>query len=156
MQTAIMPLLGKENFKKLTDEGYERINKDLRGVYLQGLFNIVKGTPVDEGRARNNWFLTIGAPSSSTSTSKSKGLGAIRSIKQTPQLVLNKKIFFTNNLPYIETLEYGGYPDPVKVGSFDVKSKKFVKKSEGGFSRQAPGGWVRKTLIAMSKKIGTL
>jgi len=145
MQAAVMPLLGKEKFKKLTDEGYESINNDLRGVYLQGLFNIVKGTPVDEGRARNNWFLSIGAPSGKTTTSKAKGLGALRQLRQMPKRVLNRKIFYTNNLPYIETLEYGGYPDPSKG-----------EKTAGGFSKQAPGGWVRGVLIAMSNKIRAL
>lgn len=140
-----MPLLGKEKFKKLTNEGYERINNDLRGVYFQGLSNIVRGTPVDEGRARNNWFLTVGAPSGKTTTSKAKGLGALRQLRQMPKRVLNRKIFYTNNLPYIETLEYGGYPDPNKG-----------EKTTGGFSKQAPGGWVRGVLIAMRNKIRAL
>lgn len=151
-----MPLIGRENFNKLTSEGLERVNKDLRGVYLSGLFDVVNGTPVDEGRARNNWFFTIGTPSDKTTTSKSKGLGAIRSIRQMPDYILNKKVYFTNNLPYIESLEYGGYPKPVKNGSWDKKKKAYVKKSEGGFSKQAPSGWVRATLIAMRNKIKTL
>lgn len=151
-----MPLIGREKVTKMTEDYYLRVNNDLRGVYFTGLFNIVKGTPVDEGRARNNWFLSIGAPSSNTTTSKAKGLGAIRELQQLPKRILNNKVFYSNNLPYIETLEYGGYPDPVKVGSLDVKSKKFVKKSSGGFSKQAPGGWVRGTLIAMQNKIRAL
>ena len=151
-----MPLKGKEKFKKLTSEGYERINNNIRGVYLQGLFNIVKGTPVDEGRARNNWFLSMGAASNKSTTSKSKGLGAIRQLRNMPKLVLNKKIFYTNNLPYIETLEYGGYPSPVKKGSYDKKKKSYDVRSSGGFSKQAPGGWVRATLIAMRNKIRVL
>ena len=157
MQAAIeMPLIGRENVKKLTDESMERINKDLRGVYLSGLFNVVMGTPVDEGRARNNWFLSMGTHSSKTTTSKSKGLGAIRSVRQMPDNVFNNKVYFTNNLPYIESLEYGGYPNPVKKGSWDKKKKQYVKRSESGFSKQAPGGWVRTTLIAMQNKIKTL
>ena len=151
-----MPLLGRERVTKMTEEYYTRVNNDLRGVYFTGLFNIVKGTPVDEGRARNNWFLSIGAPSSSTTTSKAKGLGAIRQLQQMPKRVLNNKIFYTNNLPYIGVLEYGGYPDPVKRGSWDVKDKKFIKKSSGKFSTQAPDGWVRATLIAMKNKVRKL
>jgi hypothetical protein len=151
-----MPLIGRENFKKLTDKGLERVNKDLRGVYLSGLYNVVVGTPVDEGRTRNNWFLTMGAPSSKTTTSKSKGLGAIRSIRQMPNYVLNKKMYFSNNYPSVVPLEYGGFPNPVKLGSWDKKKKTYVKKSEGGFSKQAPKGWVRATLIAMQSKIRSL
>jgi hypothetical protein len=74
-----------------------------------------------------------------------------------PKRVVNKKMFLTNNLPYIETLEYGGYPNPVKKGSWDVKGKKFTIKSTGGFSKQvAPDGWVRKTLKSMASKIRQL
>ena len=70
---------------------------------------------------------------------------------------MNQKIFFTNNLPYIETLEYGGYPNPVKKGTWVKKSKSYEVRSTGGFSKQvAPDGWVRKTLKAMAKKIRQL
>ena len=140
-----MPLKGRAKVDKAIEKTYLKANDNVRGVYLQGLYNIVIGTPVDEGRARNNWFLTTGAPSSKSTTSKSKGLGAIRSIRQMPKRVINQKMFFTNNLPYIETLEYGGYPSPNNG-----------KKTASGFSKQAPNGWVRKTLKEMAKKIRAL
>ena len=151
-----MPLIGRANIDSAIQKTYMKANDDVRGVYLQGLYNIVLATPVDEGRARNNWFLTADVPSSKKTTSKSKGLNALRQLRQMPKRVINKKMFFTNNLPYIETLEYGGYPTPVKLGSWDVKSKEYVIKSEGGFSKQAPVGWVRKTLKAMAKKVRQL
>jgi hypothetical protein len=148
-----MPLIGRENFKKLTDKGYEQANKDIRNVYLSGLLNIVEGTPVDKGRARNNWFLSVGVPSSQTTTSKSKGLGAIRQLRKMPHLVLGKKLFYTNNLPYIGVLEYGGYPK--QNSSFGPTVSK-TRKTSGGYSTQAPGGWVRSTLMAMRNKIRSL
>ena len=143
-----MPLIGRENFNKLTSEGLERVNKDLRGVYLSGLFNVVKGTPVYEGRARNNWFLTNGSPSGLVGRADDKsGGGSEASLMSMPPNVLNKKIYFTNNLPYIGVLEYGGYPNPSKG-----------KKTTGGYSNQlrpfkTPKGWVRATLISMANKI---
>ena len=73
-----------------------------------------------------------------------------------PQKVLNNKMFFTNNLPYIETLEYGGYPSPVKKGTWNKKKKAYEIRSSGTFSDQAVGGWVRKTLRVMAKKIRSL
>ena len=87
---------------------------------------------------------------------KASGLAATRQLNQMPTGVLNKKVFFSNNLPYIKALEYGGYPDPVKLGTYDKKLKEHVKKSSGGFSKQAPGGWVRTTLIAMANKVRKL
>ena len=145
-----MPIKGRANVDRAIEKRYLKANEDIRGVYLQGLYNIVLGTPVDEGRARNNWFLTTGSPSSNSTTSKSKGLGAIRSIRQMPKRVVNQKMYFTNNLPYIETLEYGEYPKPSKG-----------EKTTDGYSNQlkpfkSPKGWVRATLKEMAKKIRQL
>ena len=62
-----------------------------------------------------------------------------------PQRVLNRKIYFTNNLPYARKSEYGGFTN-----------KPETEKTIGGFSKQAPGGYVRKTLIKMQNKIRKL
>lgn len=51
-----MPLLGRKNVDSAIDDLYTKTNDNLRGVFLSGLTNIVQETPVDEGRARNNWF----------------------------------------------------------------------------------------------------
>ena len=61
-----------------------------------------------------------------------------------PKSILGKRLFFTNNLPYINKLEYGGYPNP---------PKNVTGKTAGGFSLQAPIGWVRKELKKMRKAI---
>lgn len=151
-----MPLVGRKAVDSAIDDLYTKTNDNLRGVYLAGLVNIVQETPVDQGRARNNWFLSVSTPSGSTTTSKSKGLGAIRQLRSMPLRVLNRKIFYTNNLPYISKLEYGGYPSPVKQGSYNKKTKSFDVLSSNGFSLQAPNGWVRKTLIKMQNKIRAL
>ena len=146
-----MPLRGLKKTKQAVIDLSKKANKNLKGVYLAGLGNIIKETPVDEGRARNNWFLTTGSPSSSTTTLTGDGQEITL-----PKNVLGKKIYFTNNLPYIGTLEYGEYPDPVKKGSYNKRSKSFEILSIGGFSKQAPKGWVRATLIKMQNKIRAL
>ena len=153
-----MPIKGRTKVDKALQQTKVKASDDIRGVYFIGLSAIIKQTPVDEGRARNNWFLTIGMPFSLTSgrgVSKT-GAGSDASLMTMPPYVMNKKVYFTNNLPYIETLEYGRYPNLVKKGTWDKKKKQYVKRSEGGFSKQAPGGWVRTTLIAMQNKIKTL
>jgi hypothetical protein len=74
-----------------------------------------------------------------------------------PAYVLNKKLYLTNNGPGINSLEYGGFPNPVIKGSYIKKSKSYEKLSTGGWSNQIdPGGWVRKTLILMQNKIRSL
>lgn len=152
-----MALKGLANLKRVMSvDLYEQMNDDIKGVYLSGLFNIVQETPADTGRARNNWFLSIGSPSRKTTKAKSSGLGTISELRKMPKRVLNRKLYLTNNLPYIGTLEYGGYPTPVKQGSYNKKTKSFEILSIGGFSKQAPVGWVRSTLIKMANKIRSL
>jgi hypothetical protein len=66
-------------------------------------------------------------------------------------------IFLVNNLPYASVVEYGSYPNPPKRGTYVPTGKTkygitgpgWVKRSEGGFSKQAPAGMVRVSLQEM-------
>jgi len=98
--------------KTLTETQFIRI---LRKIGLQLLRAIVMRTPVDTGRARANWQVTINTDSiesASDSTDKSGGstiskgssvLGVLRnmSINQI------QSIFISNNVEYIVDLENG-------------------------------------------------
>ena len=124
---------------------YNQMNDDIKGVYFNGLKLVIRETPADKGRARNNWFLSVGSPSTKITTSKSKtGTGSFSQLMKMPARVLNRKLYFTNNLPYITTLEYGGYAQPG------------TDKTINGFSAQAPNGWLRTALIKMANKIRSL
>ncbi len=150
-----MALKGVDNVKSAIGGLKQNANDNVRGVYLAGLKNIVQGTPADTGRARNNWFLSVGTPSSKTTTSSSiGGGGSLSQASKMPRQVLGKKIFFTNNLPYIGVLEFGGFPKPVKKGS--LINGKYQKLSRNGYSLQAPRGWVRIAVMRMAKKIRSL
>lgn len=153
-----MPLLGREKVTFELEVGIkDRMNTNLKGVYLSGLGNVIAGTPADEGVHRNSWKLSVGVPSNATTTSKSKtGASSIRQLAKMPAVVLGKKIYFTNNAPAINILEYGGFPTPVKRGSYIKSSKSYEILSIRGFSKQAPSGWVRAALIAMRNKIRSL
>ena len=153
-----MPLLGREKVSFELEVGIkDRMNTNLKGVYLSGLGNVIAGTPADEGIHRNSWKLSVGVPSNATTTSKSKtGASSIRQLAKMPAVVLGKKIYFTNNAPAINILEYGGFPTPVKRGSYIKSSKSYEILSIRGFSKQAPSGWVRAALIAMRNKIRSL
>lgn len=143
-----MPIKGIDNVKKAIAKNKKQANIDVKSIYFSGLSTIIKGTPVDEGRARNNWFLTIGHPFGLSGRDSDKtGAGSDASLMTMPPHVLNKKIYFSNNLPYIGVLEYGGYP---KLNN--------GRKTIGGYSTQltpfkSPKGWVRATLISMAKEI---
>jgi hypothetical protein len=152
-----MGLLGREKVDRMVDDALLRMNKNVKGAYLAGLSDVVKGTPADTGVARNGWHLSVGAPSQSKTSSKNKqGSSSIRQIFKMPKMVLGKKIYYTNNTKYIGVLEYGGFPSPVEKGSYIKKSKSYEILSINGFSKQAPNGWVRATLIKMQNKIRAL
>lgn len=142
-----MPLKGRDAVDKMIAKNRKESNLKVRGVFFDGLSAVIKPTPVDKGRARNNWFFTTSVPFSLTSSrgKNKEGAQSIASLNSMPNNVLNKKMYLTNNMPYIETLEYGGFPSPSEG-----------TKTSGGFSKQAPGGWVRKALIRMSNKIRTM
>lgn len=66
--------------------------------------DILRGTPVDTGRARANWMVTVGAPSTIV-TDAVDPEGAM----PPPDLQLDgtRDTFIINNLSYIEALEHG-------------------------------------------------
>ena len=147
-----MPLKGLDEVKKMIRKNKKDANIKLHALFYDGLSEIIKETPVDEGRARNNWWMTEKTPFtlSSSRGDNTSGSGSLSSLSSMPANVLNKKLYLTNNMPYIETLEYGGYPNP---SSGD--------KTTGGYSKQltpfrSPKGWVRFNLIRIANKVREL
>lgn len=91
------------------DEVAKNVLDIQRKVTLQVLDGVVKGTPVDTGRARGNWQVTADRPAAgeverldrSGGATIAAGLGASRGIR--PFGVS----FVSNNVPYIRRLEEG-------------------------------------------------
>jgi hypothetical protein len=125
-------------------------------------------TPVDMGVLRFNWQVsedTLDAqPRAGTGSAVAEGKARIKAAQ--PYATL----YIANPMPYATTVEYGGYPDPVKRGTYirqkgrRAKRRKAIKaawlesgtlpfgtdpnyeiRSAGGFSKQAPQGMVRIT-----------
>lgn len=94
----------------------------VRKIAIDAFTRIVIRSPVDTGRFRGNWQVSIeNIPSGSSDTGKSEGevIGEINSV--VGQMRVGQSIFFVNNLPYARRLEYG-------------------------WSKQAPNGMVRLTV----------
>lgn len=128
-------------FVKKTDFSLKRILVN----YAFALYaSIVKKTPVDTGRARANWNISVGNADTSITDKKMKN--GLKYSENDISINGDDTIFISNNLPYIETLEYGGYPKSPKKGSWDKVKKQWIIKSENGFSKQAPEGMVGVTL----------
>lgn len=100
------------------------IGKAVQSAVVQAVYNgIVTKTPVLTGRARHNWFPTLGTPSSSAveetagvsvtgepQTAEERGRinTVTRKLKGLP--LGQGTVFITNNQPYIQGLEDGKSP----------------------------------------------
>ena len=123
----------------------------IRKITLEAFKRIILRTPVDTGMARGNWQVSAGAPVTVQISDGDKSGTATLSKSEAGVLSwqCQGSLFMVNNLPYIGKLEYGGYPNPPKVGT-RIKGQKFGEiRSASGYSRQAPQGMVRLTLAEM-------
>lgn len=131
------------DIEKWCGKSNERIN-DVKRKFAFMLYSaIVKKTPVDTGRARANWNVSVGSPDLGVTDETDKNFKNPKSVPDAPG---DTPIYIANNLPYIKTLEFGGYPKDVKKGTrVKGKGKKkghYEVRSAGGFSKQAPKGMV--------------
>ena len=116
----------------------------VRGTTIKLWGAIVDSSPVDEGRFRANWIASF---DDTDSTVESKDKGGDRTKAKITSSVLSQKDYsqftLTNNLPYGEVIEFGGYPKSVKKGTYLGKGKGYEIRSAGGYSKQAAQGVVR-------------
>lgn len=102
-----MPLHGARNVRRAIDSKVDKLNNNVKGIWLTGLSNIAIETPVDEGAARNGWFFSENSPSKALPTSTSKAAAdSLARLDRMPSYVLGKTFYFANNLPYINRLNY--------------------------------------------------
>jgi len=116
-----------KSFNADLDKFANRIGVDVATVVKKLSFDIfadvVGGTPVDTGRAMNNWVISVGSPSrvvheeggSAGSIEASKTSNAVTALASVRPF---DTVWISNNLPYIGALE------------------------EGHSRKQAPNGWV--------------
>ena len=121
--------------KKFADQFDEGAEAAIRGTSIKLFSAIVESSPVDEGRFRGNWFATGVTPSSKVTENRDpKGDKTISAIVDKINGLKEWDFFtVTNNLPYSEVIEFGGYPDG--------------PNTIGGFSKQAPAGVLRVNVL---------
>jgi len=107
-----------------------RMSDIQKKLVLEALKRIVERTPVDTGRARGNWQVTIGTPANGKLDALDKdGQATIeKGIAVLSGLPPYQIVFLSNNLEYIEILEEGN-------------------------SQQAPNGMVRLTVLELEGNI---
>lgn len=130
-------------------------------------FAFVDGDPqfvVRGGQLRSNWQIASKPNNrvllSSRGAATKPGFAArkitgkfARVNRQGTMLISSKSLYLFNNSPYGKVVEYGGYPTPVKNGSFNWRTGRFEKRSRGGYSKQAPRGMVRINVIRYKNRI---
>lgn len=111
--------------------------------------------PGDGGQAKANWNASIGSKDISVSSNTDKtGDNTKLKAEQVANTNITDDFYLSNSLPYIAVLEYGGYPNPPKKGTYltskqskDGKSGPgYYKFSQNGYSAKAPNGMVRITV----------
>ena len=92
-------------FAKLTNEAQDKI---ARAAALDLFSGTIRSTPVDTGRARGNWQTTVGMPAQGeTRREDPSGAQALNEVVANTPNGAGQEVFLSNNLPYIEQLEYG-------------------------------------------------
>lgn len=93
-----------KQFENLTIDKAEKV---FRKTCFEISNSVISNTPVDTGRAKNNWFPDINKFSSNITDTTNKE-GSINLVTNaTPKLKIGDTFTLSNNLPYIERLEYG-------------------------------------------------
>ena len=86
----------------------EKADQAVRKACLQLLVGVVMKTPVDTGRARGNWQASVNSPSTVATEDTDKiGAGTIAAGNAAVDGATGNVFWLSNNLPYIERLEYG-------------------------------------------------
>lgn len=102
-------------------------------IGLEALSRVVLRTPVDTGRARGNWQVTLGSPA--TSDRETLDPAGTTTINEGNQVVVGappfSTIFLTNNVPQIEVLEHGGF-----IPANPDESEEARKRRRAGRSRR--------------------
>ncbi len=122
----------------------DRLVEIHRQIAFEAMRRIVLRTPVDSGRLRGNWWLTIDViPVSERQVADPLALAIGRLTTLGPY----KVVHITNNVPYGPIVERGGFipknPGPSKDPRPGRKGRVLVL---GGFSVQAPQGMVSVTV----------
>ena len=112
------------DWKKIESKMARNLNQGIRATLFEVSTAIIKDTPADTGRARGNWQASISRGATkeiAVNNQRSGEAKAIAEVDQTVSVAVGDLYYLTNNVPYIERLEFG-------------------------WSKQAPSGMVRKNL----------
>lgn len=147
----------------------EKQNAFHRRIFLDAGRRLVLKTTVDQGtydengerirnaegagQTRGGWQFTVGKPTEKDIERKDpSGRAALADAsKATASIPRGGESWATNNKPWIEVLENGGYPNPPKNPGYGATGE---TKSVDGYSRQAPQGMLKRTVQEITAAFG--
>ena len=93
-------------FRVNTGAMHERM---VRGTEIQLFSAVIMDTPVDTGRLRGNWQISLDTPKTGVTDidDKSGALTVASVVSFTATLKGGRLTYLANNLPYAERIEYG-------------------------------------------------
>lgn len=94
----------------------DRIDKVRRASVLELLKLVIFSTPVDTGRLRGNWQTTLNSPAGAAIDRLDLGGAAAMADAVANLGSLTDVVWFTNNLPYAERIEYDGWSKQAPEG----------------------------------------
>ena len=111
------------SFNNIVIMTMDRIDIKVRAATIGIFSSVIRMTPVESGRARGNWQCTIGAPVTvenwqSDSESAMRGTVPRRA---------GSVVYLTNNVPYIQKLEYEGWSQQAPSGMVRVSISRFTQ-----------------------------
>ena len=116
------------DLKKFAEATKRNLNDTVRGVVLELGTRIVQRSPVDTGKFRGNWQLTVGGPDIRTNEPFDKqALGSAPSAGtfdrwkgEIGAATIGSTFYITNSLPYARKLEYEGWSSQAPAGMVRV------------------------------------
>lgn len=136
----------------------EKVFKDA----VQEIFSrVVDQTPTffahepSSGNTKANWNASTGTPDASYSEAAADYTGEqtkndIRSVVQNTVVTESTVFYLTNSSPSLPSLEFGLYPNPPFLGSWNTVTQQYEIRSSGGYSLQAPHGILGVTAMQWS------
>ena len=113
------------SFNSIIHRIESNIDTEVRALTLGIFGSIIKMTPVDTGRAKGNWQCTIGSPASGEANTLGES-AAMSAMLTTVPRGAGLCVFLTNNLPYIQRLEYDAHSRQAPAGMVRVSIARFM------------------------------
>lgn len=135
-------MASEDDFQKTVTAWIKTSKERASRIYKEACFRmfsaVVIGSPVDTGLFRNNWYISMGQPSSAKDNpaigkEPNPVIDRIKTEMDGMDWNLDQTVWFVNNLPYAERLEYQGWSQLAPQGMVRINAMNwpaFVKDAE--------------------------